>query len=336
MSVVLRRNKTEREQEGKASFTSPLPSVRRRTTVFAGQKKPSRNPKRRSEIRWAFLMIAPTVIGLAVLDLWPIIKTFLLSFQKDKGFGNYSFVGLVNYRRMLGDTAVWHALLNTAVYTILVVGIGVCLSLLLAVLLDQPLKGIGIFRTLYFLPMMAAPAAVALAWSWIFNADYGILNSFLGAFGIEPVAWFQNKLTIIPSLAVVTIWSEIGYNAVIILAGLQSIDRQYYEAALLDGAGAVTRFFKITLPMISPTLYFVITTRVIFTLKQFDFSYMMINNYNPIREYGQTIMHYYYTTAFVKDIKGYASAIVMLAFILVMIITGIQNKLENKWVNYDL
>ena len=301
--------------------------------MFAGKKHG--NTKRRSEIRWAFLMIAPTLAGLAVLDLWPIIRTVILSFQKDKGFGKYSFIGLDNYRRLLGDSAVWHALLNTAIYTVLVVGIGVALSLVLAVLLDQPLKGIGIFRTLYFLPMMAAPAAVALAWSWIFNGDYGVLNAFLGTFGIGPFAWFQSKATIIPSLAIVTIWSEIGYNAVIIMAGLQGIDRRYYEAALIDGAGPVTRFFKITVPLVSPTLFFVITTRVIFTLKQFDFSYMMINNYNPIREYGQTIMHYYYTTAFVKDVKGYASAIVVLALVLVLIITGIQNALEDKWVNYD-
>ena len=295
----------------------------------------SKNSKRRADVSWAFVMIAPTVIGLAVLDLWPILRTVMLSFQKDKGFGNYSFVWLDNYKRMLEDPAVWRALLNTAIYTVLVVGVGVCLSLVLAVLLDKNIKGVGVFRTLYFLPMMAAPAAVALAWSWIFNADYGVLNSFLGIFGIEPVAWFQNKATIIPSLAVVTIWSEIGYNAVIILSGLQSVDKRYYEAAVLDGAGPVKCFFKITLPMVSPTLFFVITTRVIFTLKQFDFSYMMINSYNPIREFGQTIMHYYYSTAFVSDIKGYASAIVVLTLVLVLIVTGIQNKLEDKWVNYD-
>lgn len=291
--------------------------------------------QQRLATRWALLLIAPTVIGLFILDFWPIIQTFILSFCRDQGFGNYVPIGWENYKRLFQDAVVWQALLNTLIYTAIVVFFGVSLSLLLAVLLDKNLKGRGVFRTLYFLPMMAAPAAIALAWSWIFNSEYGVLNALLSIFGIEPIRWLTDRHFMIITLSIVTIWSEIGYNAIIILSGLQGIDKTYYEAAELDGAGPVKKFFKVTLPMISPTLFFVIITRVIFTLKQFDFSWMLFDIGNPYRQFGQTIMHVYYSTAFVSDNKGYASAICVIMLIVILVITAVQNKFESKWVNYD-
>lgn len=301
--------------------------------MLNGRSRLSR--QKRNDYKWAYIMIAPTVIGLFVLDVWPIIQSFILSLNKDLGFGKTRFVGMENYKRLLADNQVWQASFNTLYYTLLVVPIGIFLSLLVAVALNSKIKGRGFFRTIYFLPMVVTPAAVALAWKWIFNAEFGVLNAILAGLGVGPVAWLTSQGMIIPSLAIVTIWSEIGYNAIILLAGLQGIEPSYYEAADIDGAKPVRKFFKITLPLISPTLFFVIITRMIFTLKQFDFAWMMISDVNPAREYGQTIMYYYYRTAFVNSNQSYASAIVMFTLVFILLFTALQFLFEKKWVNYD-
>jgi multiple sugar transport system permease protein len=275
------------------------------------------------------------MIGLFVLNIWPVFKTMYLSFTTTEGFNNTRWVGNANYVKLIGDTAVWQSTWNTILFTLIVVPVGVFLSLVVAALLNSKIKGKGIYRTIYFLPMVVAPAAVALLWKWLFNADYGLINYTLSVFGINGIQWLTDPKYALLSVCIVGIWSTLGYNMVILLAGLQNIPGTYYEAADIDGAGAVQKFFFITVPMVSPTLFFVVITQIMAALKQFDLVYMMADETNPALESVRTILYLFYENAFVVNDKGYASAIVVLAFLIIMVVTAIQFWLQKKWVHYE-
>ena len=226
---------------------------------------------------WAYIMIAPTIIGLFVLNVYPFIQTLVLSFSSTKAFGAYEFSGLSNYIAMFQDKEFWKASWNTIYFCILTVPVGVFLSLLVANLLNKKIKGKSVFRAIYFLPMVVAPTAVAMVWKWMFNTEYGIINMILQT----KISWVTNPSIVLISCAIVAIWSAIGYDAVLLLSGIQNISSSYYEAAELDGASKIQQFFKITLPMISPTLFFVIIMRVMASLKVYDLIYMIVEPTNP-------------------------------------------------------
>lgn len=284
---------------------------------------------------WGWLLVFPTVIGLLILNIIPIFQTLYLSFFKSGAFGKGNiFVGLENYQKMFADRQVWYAVRNTLGYTCLVVPVTIVLALLLAVALNGSLKGKGIYRTIYFIPMIAAPAAVTMVWKWLYNYQFGLLNYVLGKFGLEKINWIDNPKVALISIAVIGIWSTIGYNMVLLLAGLQEIPKDYYEAARLDGAGAVSQFINITLPLISPTLYFVLVTSIITAMQVFDVVYMMIDVTNPSYDYTVSLVYLFYNNSFKYSNKGYGSAIVMLLLAIIMVITVIQTKLQKKWVNY--
>ena len=288
-----------------------------------------------SEYRWAWIMIAPTMIGLIVLNIIPIFQTFYLSFFKSGAFGKGNiFVGLENYTRMFQDPQVWHAVRNTLVYTIGVVPITIILALLVAVLLNGKLKGKGIYRTIYFIPMVAAPAAVTMVWKWLYNKDYGLINHALGCIGIDKINWIDDPRIAMISIIIIGVWSTLGYSMVLLLAGLQEIPRDYYEAANIDGASKINQFFNITVPLLSPTLFFVLVTSIITAMQVFDVIYMMIDITSPAYESTVSLVYLFYNNSFKYSNKGYGSAIVMLLLAIIMIITIIQNKLQKKWVNY--
>ena len=231
----------------------------------------------RREENWGWIMVAPTIIGLLVLNLWPFVQTLYTSFCEHLGFGHYKFIGVQNYVDMFQKPEFWKATWNTIYFCILTVPVGLFLSLLVAMLLNAKIKGKGIFRTIFFLPMVCAPAAVTMVWRWIFNAEYGILNQM---FGLH-VNWVTDSKVVMIACAVVAIWSNIGYDAVLLLAGLQNISKSYYEAANIDGASKVTQFFQITLPMVSPTLFVVMIMRLMASIKVYDLIYMMVEETNP-------------------------------------------------------
>ncbi|MFD0958254.1 carbohydrate ABC transporter permease [Paenibacillus chungangensis] len=291
--------------------------------------------RRFSYTAWAYLLIAPTMIGLVILNIIPFFHSMFLSFTQSQGFGNYSWTGFSNFIRMMQDIKVWKATFNTFAFTIITVPVGVFISLVLAVLLNSNLKGRLLFRIIYFMPLVVAPAAVAMIWRWMFNSDYGIINHFMGMFGISNIQWLTNPSLAIVSISIVAIWSLVGYNMILILAGLQNVPDFYYEAASLDGAGPVRQFFSITIPLVSPTLFFVVTTGVMTAIKQFDFIYMMIDEMNPAIDEVQTLLYLFYHHAFVTNEKGYASAIVFLTFTIIMLLTWLQFKLQKRWVHYE-
>ena len=286
----------------------------------------------RREENWGWIMVAPTIIGLIVLNLWPFVQTIYTSFCEHLGFGHYKFIDLANYVEIFQTPEFWKATWNTIYFCILTVPLGLFLSLLVAMLLNAKIKGKGVFRTIFFLPMVCAPAAVTMVWRWIFNAEYGILNQLFGTH----VNWITDSKVVMIACAVVAIWSNIGYDAVLLLAGLQNISKSYYEAANIDGATKVTQFFQITLPMVSPTLFVVMIMRLMASIKVYDLIYMMVEETNPAVTSVQSLMYLFYRESFVAGSRGTGSAIVIWTVLLIGAITVFQFIGQKKWVNYDV
>lgn len=298
-------------------------------------KKTKKSNKNFQDYAWAYIMIAPTIIGLIVLNIWPAIQTVYLSFCKTGSFGGNTWVGLDNYKHMITDSAVWQATLNTFEYTLISVPVGVLLSLFVAVLLNANIKGKTIYRTIYFLPMVSAPAAIAMVWKWLYSSDFGLINYLLSKVGIDGPNWLTNPKVALFALIIVGIWSTLGYNMVILLAGLQEIPKSLYEAAEIDGAGPIRQFFTITFPMVSPTMFFVVITTMISSLQVFDLIFMMIDKTSVALENTQSLVYLFYKYSFIINDKGYGSAIVTLLLVIILIITAIQLKLQKKWVHYQ-
>ncbi|MDU3645493.1 MAG: sugar ABC transporter permease [Clostridium perfringens] len=288
-----------------------------------------------SESLWAYAFIAPTIIGLIIINVIPFFDTIFLSFNKTGAFGKMTWAGVENYLKFFNDPTVWQATKNTIVYMLLSVPLGILLALIFAALLNSKIKGKSIYRAIYFLPIVVAPAAVAMVWKWLFNTDYGLINYLLSLVGIEGPSWLTNPTMAMISISIVIIWSSVGYDIILILAGLQGIPKTYYEAAKVDGASSIVQFFKITIPLVSPTLFFVLVLRVMAALKQFDFMYMLIGEGNPALEGTQTLTYLFYRHAFEIGDKGYASVIVLWTFLIIAMITAIQFKVQKKWVNYE-
>ena len=284
------------------------------------------------EQNWAYIMVAPTIIGLLVLNLWPFVQTLYTSFCEHLGFGNYKFVGLQNFVDIFQRPEFWRATWNTIYFCILTVPLGVFIALLVAMLLNAKIKARGFFRTVFFLPMICAPAAVTMVWRWLFNGEYGILNQMLGT----SINWLTDSKWVMLACAVVAIWSNIGYDAVLLLAGLQNISKSYYEAASIDGAGRVKQFTTITLPMVSPTLFVVMIMRLMSSVKVYDLIYMMVEDTNPAVTSVQSLMYLFYRESFVAGSRGTGSAIVLWTVLLIGLITIIQFLGQKKWVNYDV
>lgn len=299
----------------------------------AGKRKIPRNVL--NEWKWAYIMIAPTIIGLIILNIIPIIQTVYLSFFKSGAFGKGNiFIGFENYKTMFSDVQTWYAVRNTLVYTCMVVPFTIAIALIIAVVLNMKIRGKGIYRTIYFVPMVAAPAAVTMVWRWLYNYQFGFLNHILNNMGFGKIKWTEGPDTALLSIAVIGIWSTIGYCMVILLAGLQEIPRDFYEASEIDGASAFNQFLNITLPLVSPTLFFVAVTSVITAMQVFDVIFMMIDVSNPAYNRTVSLVYLFYNNSFKYSNKGYGSAIVVLLLAIIMVITVLQMKAQKKWVSY--
>ncbi len=282
-----------------------------------------------------YTMIFPLVLGLGVFYFYPIFRVFYDSFHEVGAFNKSKWVGLQNYVTMFHDKTMWQALFNTFRYVIVIVPAVIILALLLAVFLNMKIKGKAFFRVVYFIPAITMSAAVAMIWRWMFNGDYGLINYILNLFGIKSIRFLSNPNLAWISICVVTIWSNVGYNMIILLAGIQGISKSYYEAASMDGAGSIRQFFTITLPLITPTLFFVLVTTLIGTFQTFDTIYMMISKTGLAMAASESMVVYFYKNAFEFSKKGYASALAIFLFVIIMIITAVQMKLQKKWVNYE-
>ena len=282
-----------------------------------------------------YLMIFPVVAGLLVFYIYPIFKVIIDSFYEVGSFNKRSFVGLDNYLTMFNDPKMWSSLFNTFSYVIVIAPGTIIISLILSALLNTKIKGRGFFRVVYFIPAITMGAAVAMIWKWMYNSDHGIINAILNALGFDSVNFLTNPNTALLSICLVSIWINVGYNMIILLAGIQGISKTYYEAASIDGASPVKQFFGITLPLVTPTLFFVLITNLIGTFQTFDTIYMMIKESGIAMEATQSMVMYFFRNAFSYSKKGYASALAVFLFLIIMLVTLIQMKLQKKWVNYE-
>ena len=205
------------------------------------------------------------------------------------------------------------------------------IALILAVFLNQKLKGTSVFRTIFFLPMVCAPAAVAMVWKWLYNQQFGLLNNIFHT----NVAWISNPKIAWISIGIIGVWSVIGYNMVLFISGLQEIPGDYYEAASIDGANGVRQFLSITVPLLSPTTFFIVQTRLIGALTVFDLMFMVMDKTNLALQKTQSIVYLFYTYAFTNGNKGYGATLVMVLVVFIMIVTFIMQRAEKKFVYYN-
>lgn len=295
----------------------------------AGRRKMSSRQK--NECIWGWAFILPTMAGLIILNIYPIIKTIMESFYKTGDFGKGNiFVGFANYQRLFADPELWQSVINTFKYAIVEVPFSIVIALILAVFLNEKIAGRSAYRTIFFLPMVAAPAAIAMVWRWLYNSEFGLINNALNL----KVNWISNPKVAVFAIAVIGVWSVIGYNMVLFLAGLQEVPRDYYEAASIDGANGIYRFFHITIPLLSPTIFFVTVTRVIGGFQVFDLIFMVMDRNNPALYKTQSLVYLFYQYSFVNNNKGMGSAVVVILLAIVMVITVLQMRLQ-KHVYYN-
>lgn len=298
----------------------------------AGPARPRGGPRVR-EARWAWLFLAPTIIGLAVLSAGPILAALGISLTKWDMLTPPQVVGLDNYATLLGDDRFLKALRNTTFYTVVSVPLGLALALGLATALNQQIRGIAWIRTAYFLPLVTSATAIALVWLWIYSPT-GLLNSFLGIFGIAPQRWVADPTLAMPSIIAMSVWQGLPGNVIIFLAGLQGIPAEYYDAASVDGAGRRSRFRKITLPLLTPSIFFTGVLALIGAFQVFDQVYVMANPGKP-SEATITLVYFIYEAGFRNFKMGYASAASWIMFLIVAVATILYFRTQNRWVHYQ-
>lgn len=300
---------------------------------FARNKlKPIMHGKLDKKDKWyAYAMISPVVLGFLCLMLFPLLYEFYLSMTDAKLLGDVKFIGFQNYANLTGNDPLFiKSVFNSLYFSGVLVPLNISLAILLAVLLNRELKGIGVFRTLVFLPSITPIVVWALVWKLILSTDMGFLNSFLKMIGITGPAWLYDMRLTMPVLIVNTVLKGVGLNMVIFLGALKSIPVVYYEAARIDGAKAVRTFFHITLPMLSPTIFMVTITTIIGSLKIFSNVYMLTNG-GPANSTTLLVFYIYYK-AFKEFKLGYAAAAAFILFIVILAITIIQWSLRRRLV----
>lgn len=287
-----------------------------------------------------YLFLMPNLIGFLIFTLLPVGASLILSTFSWDLINPPEFVGLGNYfkmfssDRMTGDPLFLQVLRQTAYYVLLTIPPGLCVSLLLATLVNQKIRGKNIYRFFYFLPVVTSAVAVSLVWNWMYNRDFGLINEVLGMIGLKnDINWLGDVNIAMPAVAIVSIWQNAGYNMVIFLAGLQGIPRVLYEAADIDGVTPWQRFTHITLPMLSPTMFFVVVTLLIGSFQVFDLIFMLTDG-GP-RNTTKTIVIYIYENGFQFFRMGYASAMAWVLFLVIFVITIIQFRLQRNWVEYS-
>lgn len=292
--------------------TQPTPSRRRRRSALR---------RRNTLIGWSFIL--PNFLGFGLLTLVPIIWLFYMSFTNWNVFGKADWIGLANFQRLVGDGSFQIALLNTLYYSVMHIPLTLVVSLGLALLLNSKLRGVAFFRTAAFFPYITSIVAIAIVWNLLFSPDYGPINEVLRFIGIaNPPGWLTSADWAMPAVVIVSTWRDMGYYMILFLAGLQTVPRELHEAARVDGANTVQRFFNVTLPSLRPTTFFVTVMLTINSFKVFDLILVMTNG-GP----GQATLvlsQFIYKKGFVESQFGYASAASVVLFFLCIIVTIVQ------------
>ncbi len=283
---------------------------------------------------YPYLFIAPSLFGVIAFLLLPVLIVAGLSFFNWQLLSDPAFTGLDNYRKLISDPSVSHSLWVTVLYVLLCVPAQTALALALAVLLNQRLKGVKIFRALFVIPWIATPIVMGLVWDWIFDPVNGAVNSALAVVGVQGPDWLSDSTWALPAIALVNIWQHTGYNMLFFLAGLQGIPKELHDAASTDGATSWQRFFTVTLPLLNPAMFFVLVTNMIGAFQVFDTVFVMTDG-GP-SDSTEVINFKIFGTAFREFDFGYASALAMLLFLIILLVTLAQVRYFNRRTTYDL
>jgi multiple sugar transport system permease protein len=287
-----------------------------------------------SESRWAWVFLAPTLTALAVLSAGPLIAALGISLTKWDLLTTPKFIGLDNFATLLSDHRFLVALRNTAFYTATSVPLGLVLGLGLALALNQRLRGISWIRTAYFLPVVTSTVAISLVWSWIYSPDHGPLNGVLEFLGLPAQKWIADPFWAMPAIVVMSVWQGLGTTVIIFLAGLQAIPEDYYDAASVDGAGPRARFRHVTLPLLTPSIFFTGILALIDSFLVFDQVYVLARPGKPF-DATVTLVYTIYENGFQNFKMGYAAAGAWVLFVIVAVLAAVYFRLQNRWVHYQ-
>lgn len=282
----------------------------------------------------AYFFLTPALLSIFIFFFLPVIAAFLMSFTDFDiyslgNFSNVRFIGFKNYLNLFDDPLFWTSLKNTFYFVIAAGPLSVAISLAAAILLNSKfIKFKGIFRLVYFIPVVTTLVAVAIVWRFVYNPRFGLLNYFLGLIGISPVDWLGNPDWAMPSIIIMSVWKNFGYNMIIFIAGLQNIPDYLYEAAIIEGAGAWERFKRITLPMLAPTTLFVCIITIIGFFQLFAEPYIMTQG-GPLNK-TLSIVQYMYNEGFRWWHMGYSASIAFVLFVIILITTIIQLKIQKN------
>jgi len=291
------------------------------------------SPMAKKEERYFYLCISPWIAGFLIFTAGPIIASLFFSFCNYDVVTPPDWIGVQNYKRLLSDPLFWQSLKVTSYFSLVSVPLGIALSLIIAILLNQNIKGLTWFRTIYYMPSVISGVAVALLWMWIFNPEFGILNFLLWKlFHIHGPAWLMSEEWVIPALIIMSLWG-IGGDIVIYLAGLQGIPTELYEAAEIDGANSFNKFLNITIPMMSPVLLFTLIMGIINSFQVFTQAYVMTRGGPHYASLFYVL--YIYQNAFQFFSMGYASALSWILFLIILALTFLIFKSSPLWVYYE-
>jgi multiple sugar transport system permease protein/sn-glycerol 3-phosphate transport system permease protein len=285
------------------------------------------------ELPLAAAMLLPSLVFLALFTYWPILRSIWFSFHDVMLGSNESiFLGLENYTRLLGDGLFWKSFVNTAIYTVVTIPLSIVCALLLAVALDTRLRGMAIYRSAFFYPVMIPSVAAGMVWVFLYAPGYGPINGAMAALGLPKLEWLYDSTWALPAIIVMSIWKYSGYFMLILLAALQLVPRDLYEAARLDGVSPFRQLIHITVPMISPTLYFVVVIGVLHSYQIFDYVFVMTHG-GPA-DATNVLTFYIYQNAFQFQDIGYAAAVANCLLLFIIVLIGLVSLTLGRRVHY--
>lgn len=286
----------------------------------------------RAQLKWGYVFIGPAIVGLLLFSFGPMLFSFAISFTHWDVVTPMRFAGLENYRTLIGDPLVWKSLRVTAWYTLLSVPLITVVTFLVAMLLNTRVRGMSVFRAIFYLPSIVPAVASAAVWMYIYNPMFGLLNSILKAFGLPGQNFIFSRGGVIPSLAVMAVWAA-GNTVIIYLAGLQGVSRQLYEAAEIDGAGFSKKFVYITVPMMSPIIFYNVVMGIINSMQTFTQAYIMTDGGPDNESLFYSLL--LYRTAFKNQRMGYSAAMSWVLFLIIALLTVAVFKSGDRWVHYE-
>lgn len=295
--------------------------------------------------RWKTLMQAapfmlPSIVGMIVFSFLPIVISIVVSLTDWNGLDKLNaqtlgerLCGLENYGAILRSVEFWNVLGHTVYYIVLYIPLVLVMSLFIASILNRNMRGIGIFRVLYYIPVLTSWVAASLIWKWVLSPQYGVINQLLGYLGVRGPEWLTDKFWAMPAIVLASVWKDMGFYGLFLLSGLKAIDTGYYEAAQMDGAGKVRQFFSITLPLLTPSIFFCVIMALINAFQLFPQVQIMTEG-GP-NGATQVMVERIYTYGFKYFRMGYAAAYSWLLFVIIFVLTLVQMKLQKRWVYYE-